>query len=109
MTYSPGYPDQIRAMIQTFKLTIEYDGTTFFGWQRQADKPSIQGELEQVLSRILNQPICLAGSGRTDAGVHALGQVASFSADTAMHPRVLQKEQPDEASHCADRMHPGSP
>jgi tRNA pseudouridine38-40 synthase len=78
-------------MIQTFKLTIEYDGTGFYGWQRQAQNPTVQGELEQVLSRILNQSITLAGSGRTDAGVHALGQVASFCADTAMDPRVLKK------------------
>lgn len=78
-------------MIQTYKLTIEYDGTGFSGWQRQADKSTIQGELELVLSRILNQPICLAGSGRTDAGVHAWGQVASFCADTDMDPRMLQK------------------
>jgi tRNA pseudouridine38-40 synthase len=78
-------------MIRTFKLTIEYDGTGFAGWQRQADMPTIQGSLEQVLSRILNQPITLAGSGRTDAGVHARGQVASFCADTAMDPQVLKK------------------
>ncbi|MCF8093192.1 MAG: tRNA pseudouridine(38-40) synthase TruA [Desulfotignum sp.] len=78
-------------MSQTFKLTIEYDGTGFSGWQRQADKPTIQGELEKVLSRILSQPVYLAGSGRTDAGVHAWGQVASFCADTAMDPLVLQK------------------
>lgn len=78
-------------MIQTFKLTIEYDGTGFAGWQRQAGKPTIQGELEQVLSRILNQPITLAGSGRTDAGVHAWGQVASFCADTDMPLPVLKK------------------
>ncbi len=78
-------------MIQNFKLTIEYDGTGFFGWQRQADKPTIQEELELVLSRILNQPVFLAGSGRTDAGVHARGQVASFCADTNMDSWVLQK------------------
>jgi len=78
-------------MIQTFKLTIEYDGTRFSGWQRQAGQATIQGELEQVLSRILNQPIRLAGSGRTDAGVHAWGQVASFCADTDMPPPVLKK------------------
>ncbi len=78
-------------MLQTFKLTIEYDGTRFYGWQRQADRPTIQEELEQVLSRILNQPVALDGSGRTDAGVHAWGQVASFCADTDMDPRVLQK------------------
>ena len=78
-------------MIQTFKLTIEYDGTRFFGWQRQTDKPTIQGALEQVLSRILNQPVTLAGSGRTDAGVHARGQVASFCAETGMDPPTLKK------------------
>jgi tRNA pseudouridine38-40 synthase len=78
-------------MIQTFKLTIEYDGTGFSGWQRQADMPTIQGELESVLGIILNQKIALAGSGRTDAGVHAMGQVASFRADTAMDPQRLQK------------------
>jgi tRNA pseudouridine38-40 synthase len=78
-------------MTQTFKLTIEYDGTGFSGWQRQADHPTIQGELEQVLSRILNQPISLAASGRTDAGVHAWGQVASFCADTDMPAPVLKK------------------
>lgn len=78
-------------MIQTFKLTIEYDGTRFFGWQRQTDKPTIQGALEQVLSRILNQPVTLAGSGRTDAGVHARGQVASFCAKTGMDPFTLKK------------------
>ena len=78
-------------MIRTFKLTIEYDGTGFAGWQRQTDRPTIQEALEQVLSRILNQPVTLAGSGRTDAGVHARGQVASFSADTAMDPQKLKK------------------
>lgn len=78
-------------MIQNFKLTIEYDGTGFSGWQRQAEKPTIQEELEKVLSRILNQPVTLAGSGRTDAGVHAWGQVASFCARTAMNPHVLKK------------------
>lgn len=89
-----GWPDLLHlttAMFQTFKLTIAYDGTDFFGWQRQADKPTIQGALEQVLSRILNQPIAIAGSGRTDAGVHARGQVASFCAHTAMEPQVLKK------------------
>jgi tRNA pseudouridine38-40 synthase len=91
MKHSWNYPDQTRAMIKNFKLTIEYDGTGFSGWQRQADRPTIQGALEQVLSRILNQPVTLAGSGRTDAGVHARGQAASFFADTHMDPRVLQK------------------
>ncbi len=75
-------------MIRTFKLTIEYDGTGFAGWQRQPRTQglTIQGELEKILSKILNQPIALAGSGRTDAGVHARGQVASFSAEQPWNP-----------------------
>ena len=75
--------------IKHFKLTIEYDGTDYHGWQRQRDKITIQGELESVLSLILNQEIKIAGSGRTDAGVHAHGQVASFSAQTSLTPQAL--------------------
>ena len=78
-------------MKQNFKLIIEYDGTPFFGWQRQSEKITIQGELESVLGIILNQKIKINGSGRTDAGVHALGQVASFHADTRMNPEILKK------------------
>ncbi len=87
----PGILHLIPVMIQTFKLIIEYEGTEFSGWQRQPEKTTVQGELEKVLSRILNQPITLAGSGRTDAGVHALGQAASFCADTALAPNILKK------------------
>ena len=78
-------------MKKNFKLVIEYDGTGFYGWQRQADKITIQGELERTLSIILNRDITIAGSGRTDAGVHARGQVASFSADTRLEPAALKK------------------
>ncbi len=74
-----------------FKLIIEYDGTLFFGWQRQKKEKTIQGELESALSHILNQKIHIRGSGRTDAGVHALGQVAHFHAHTKMEPQVLKK------------------
>ena len=70
-------------------MTIEYDGTAYHGWQRQQDRITIQGELESVLSLILNQEIKIAGSGRTDAGVHAHGQVASFSAKTNLTPQAL--------------------
>ncbi len=75
----------------TFKLIIEYDGTLFFGWQRQREEKTIQGELESVLSHILNQKIQIRGSGRTDAGVHATGQVAHFHANTQMDPKTLKK------------------
>lgn len=78
-------------MEQTFKLKVEYDGTLFAGWQRQPGKMTIQGELESVLGLILNQTIHVHGSGRTDAGVHALGQVAHFTAQTPMDALALKK------------------
>jgi tRNA pseudouridine38-40 synthase len=62
-----------------FKLTLSYDGSAFVGWQRQASGVSIQGLLEGALAEFDGRPVAAVGAGRTDAGVHALGQVASFS------------------------------
>ena len=64
-------------MIRNLKLTLAYDGTRFVGWQRQAAGESIQGLLEDALARFEGSPVSVHGAGRTDAGVHALGQVAS--------------------------------
>ncbi len=64
-----------------YKLVIEYDGTPFVGWQRQKDGIAIQAVLEQALATAIREPITLFGSGRTDTGVHALGQVAHFDTD----------------------------
>ena len=61
-------------------LTIAYDGTGFCGWQRQPGSRTVCGELEEVLSSLLRRPVKLNGTSRTDAGVHALGQRASFRA-----------------------------
>ena len=63
--------------MRTIKLTVAYDGTEFAGWQRQENGPSIQGLIEAALSVIDGAPVTVHGAGRTDAGVHALGQVAS--------------------------------
>ena len=61
-----------------YKITIEYDGTNYFGWQRQSGLPTIQQKLEEVLFPLTKAPVTIYGAGRTDAGVHALGQVAHF-------------------------------
>jgi tRNA pseudouridine38-40 synthase len=84
----------------TFRLTLAYDGTDFVGWQWQPGKRTIQEELEATLGRITGErPKCIA-SGRTDAGVHALGQVVSFSSETRHEPEVLTRalnaELPDD-------------
>ena len=78
-------------MGKNFKIVIEYDGSEFFGWQKQKNRQTIQEEIEIVLSIILNQKIKINGSGRTDAGVHAYGQVANFHADTSIDPLKLKK------------------
>src|ERR1700752_753798 len=64
---------------QTWKLTLAYDGTDFRGWQVQAGQLTIQGELQNALGRVTGESPLPQGSGRTDAGVHALAQVASFA------------------------------
>jgi tRNA pseudouridine38-40 synthase len=71
-------------MKTNFKLTLEYDGTPYSGWQVQNNCPTVQGEIENALGRMLDRPVRISGSGRTDAGVHALGQVANFQADTTI-------------------------
>ena len=69
--------------MQNYKLTLCYDGTRYRGWQKQGNTAqTVQGKLETLLSRALEQPVEIAGSGRTDAGVHARMQVCSFRADT---------------------------
>jgi tRNA pseudouridine38-40 synthase len=73
-----------------YKLTIEYDGTGFVGWQRQANGPSIQEAIETALTALCGAEIAIRGAGRTDAGVHALGQVAHADLDRNWRPDVLR-------------------
>jgi len=74
-----------------FKLTIAYDGTDFHGWQIQAEKPTIQGEIVSVLRRLTQEHVYLHGAGRTDAGVHALGQVGSFRTQAGLSAEEFQR------------------
>ena len=73
----------------TFKIVLAYDGTGFVGWQRQAAGTSIQGLLEDALRELDQRDVAVSGAGRTDAGVHALGQVAGFSLERTIAPEAL--------------------
>lgn len=74
-----------------YALHIEYDGTHYSGWQVQPNAPTIQEEIEKALSVIIRKPVSVTGSGRTDAGVHARGQVAHLDIDTPIDKgRILQ-------------------
>jgi len=72
------------------KVSLEYDGTLFRGWQIQPEQRTVQGELEGALERILGHPVTLYGAGRTDTGVHAVCQVANFYTDSEMDPEKLK-------------------
>ena len=70
--------------MRNIKLTIEYDGKDFNGWQKQPNKLNIQGEIERAIENVTGEKVKLIASGRTDAGVHALGQVANFKTNSKM-------------------------
>jgi tRNA pseudouridine38-40 synthase len=82
---------QLLRMDKNFKLIIEYDGTNFHGWQRQKKEATIQGEIEKALWIMTRNRVTLTGSGRTDAGVHAVGQAANFRCDTNLAPDAFQR------------------
>ena len=77
--------------MRRIKITLAYDGGPYHGWQIQPNLPTVQGILEEIVSGIEGKPVHVAGSGRTDAGVHALAQVAAFSIENPIPPANLQK------------------
>ena len=101
-------------MQQNYRLTIAYDGTRFFGWERQPGKDTIQGKLESVLSRLQGRPVEIIGAGRTDAGVHARAMVANAQLDVKESPEEIRdycnRYLPDaiavrEVKSCGPRFH----
>jgi tRNA pseudouridine38-40 synthase len=78
-------------MLKNIKLVIEYDGSLFHGWQIQPGLRTVQDEIEKALYTILNQKVTLIGAGRTDAGVHALGQVANFETGSSQDAEAIRK------------------
>ena len=100
--------------MRNFKMTLSYDGSRYFGWERQPGKETIQGKLEAVLTRMCGVPVNVIGAGRTDAGVHARAMVANAYMDTDMEPEsirdYLNHYLPDdigvaEVKEAADRFH----
>jgi tRNA pseudouridine38-40 synthase len=87
--------------VRTVRLEIEYDGSEFRGWARQPGLRTVQGELEDALATVLREPVQLTVAGRTDTGVHALGQVASFDTEAELPPdlaRNLNGVGPDDVA-----------
>lgn len=86
--------------MRNFKLTLAYDGTNYAGWQSQPDRATLQDTLERALAKVAGEAIRVVASGRTDAGVHALGQVVGFRSNWQREPAVLLKalnaELPDD-------------
>jgi tRNA pseudouridine38-40 synthase len=87
----PGFAPALKKIMRHLKLQLAYDGTDFHGWQVQPDRPTIQGFLASAIGRLTGENVLPQGSGRTDACVHALGQVATFSTASPIPAENLLK------------------
>ena len=85
--------------MRTIKLTLAYDGTAYAGWQVQRGQKTVQGALEAAIRKVTGQQVRAIASGRTDAGVHALGQVAAFRTESRLPADVLQRALNAELPH----------
>ncbi len=79
-------------LLANYKITLAYDGRTFFGWQRHGDKPTVQSALEQAVTKAFDIRVAAQGSGRTDRGTHAHGQVASLQFPDGTQPELIKEK-----------------
>ena len=93
-------------MKKNYKMTICYDGSRYYGWEHQPDRDTIQGKLENVLTRMCGEFIDVLGAGRTDAGVHARGMVANAVFDATDKERGGRERTPDEIRDYMNRYLP---
>lgn len=91
IAYSPAPDTQNQPSVTRYRITLEYDGTGFVGWQRQPEGRSIQGAVEDAIASFGKERVSVRGAGRTDAGVHATGQVAHFDLQRVWDPLKLRE------------------